>query len=209
MFPSPLTLILKDLTPLKVSFGKLNLDLSMTHDFYTFDKETGARINEYSVNENGFLSPRLTTARLSTGFRLSGTHWKDSNVQKSNDIDSSNVNNDLAGPGLQNPLKSIKNTLKGGNLWSTNLSVSYSYNAYNPLNKTKTFWINTSSNIQVSKYWKLAYRARFDMIKKDLVSHNVSLNRDLHCWELSLNWTPGGVGPVSYTHLTLPTIYSV
>ena len=26
MFPSPLTLILKDLTPLKVSFGKLNLD---------------------------------------------------------------------------------------------------------------------------------------------------------------------------------------
>ena len=184
-------------------FGKLNLDLSMTHDFYTFDKETGARINEYSVNENGFLSPRLTTARLSTGFRLSGTHWKDSNVQKSNDIDSSNVNNDLAGPGLQNPLKSIKNTLKGGNLWSTNLSVSYSYNAYNPLNKTKTFWVNTSSNIQVSKYWKLAYRARFDMIKKDLVSHNVSLNRDLHCWELSLNWTPGGIGQGVYVRLNV------
>ena len=66
-------------------------------------------------------------------------------AQKSNDIDSSNVNNDLAGPGLQNPLKSIKNTLKGGNLWSTNLSVSYNYNAYNPLNKTKTFWVNTFS----------------------------------------------------------------
>ena len=149
------------------------------------------------------MSPRLTTARLSTGFRLSGTHWKDSNVQKSNDIDSSNVNNDLAGPGLQNPLKSIKNTLKGGNLWSTNLSVSYSYNAYNPLNKTKTFWVNTSSNIQVSKYWKLAYRARFDMIKKDLVSHNVSLNRDLHCWELSLNWTPGGIGQGVYVRLNV------
>ena len=113
------------------------------------------------------------------------------------------MNNDLAGPGLQNPLKSIKNTLKGGNLWSTNLSVSYSYNAYNPLNKTKTFWVNTSSNIQVSKYWKLAYRARFDMIKKDLVSHNVSLNRDLHCWELSLNWTPGGIGQGVYVRLNV------
>ena len=118
-------------------------------------------------------------------------------------IDSSKINDDLAGPGLQNSIKSIKNTLKGGNLWSTNFSLSYNYNAYNPLNKTKMFWVNTSSNIQLSKNWKLAYRARFDMIKKDLVSHNVSLNRDLHCWELSLNWTPGGIGQGVYVKLNV------
>ena len=189
-------------------FGKLNLDLSMTHDFFGYNRETGARINKYSVNRNGVLSPRLTNARLSTGFRLSGNQWKKNNEQKTKDIDSTEINNDLAGPGLHNPIKSINNTIKGGNLWSTNLSVSYSYNAYNPLNKNKTFWVNTSSNIQVSKYWKLAYRARFDMIKKDLVSHNISLNRDLHCWELSLNWTPGGIGQGVYVKLNVksPTL---
>ena len=189
-------------------FGKLNLDLSMTHDFYGYDKETGARVDDYSLNRNGIMSPRLTNARLSTGFRLNGNRWQKNNEKESNNIDSSSINDDLAGPGIHNPIKSIKNTLKGGNLWSTNLSVSYSYNAYNPLNKSKTFWVNTSSNIQVSKYWKLAYRARFDMIEKDLVSHNISLNRDLHCWELSLNWTPGGIGQGVYVKLNVksPTL---
>tara|TARA_B110000196_G_scaffold101072_1_gene87824 strand:+ start:23 stop:3553 length:3531 start_codon:yes stop_codon:yes gene_type:complete len=189
-------------------FGKLNLDLSMTHDFYGYNEETGARVTKYNLNKGGIVSPRLTNARLSTGFRLNGNRWQKNDKKGSNDIDSSNTNNDLAGPGLQNPIQTIKNTLKGGNLWSTNLSISYSYNAYNPLNKSKTFWVNTSSNIQVSKYWKLAYRARFDMIEKDLVSHNISLNRDLHCWELSLNWTPGGIGQGVYVRLNVksPTL---
>ena len=46
------------------------------------------------------------------------------------------------------------------------------------------------------------------MIKKDLVSHNISLKRDLHCWELSLNWTPGGIGQGVYVRLNVksPTL---
>ena len=64
------------------------------------------------------------------------------------------------------------------------------------------------ANINLSKHWKVAYRARFDMIKKDLVSHNISINRDLHCWELSLNWTPGGIGQGVYFRLNVksPTL---
>ena len=42
--------------------------------------------------------------------------------------------------------------------------------------------------------WKVSYRARFDLLKKDLVSHSFSIYRDLHCWELSMNWTPNGIG---------------
>ena len=181
-------------------FGKLNLDLSTTHDFYNYDNETGARINEYRKNNNGILDPRLINARLSTGFRLNGSHWQKKDEQIPTDIDSLKTNDHLS---ELNTINSMKNTLKSGNLWSTNFSLSYNYNAYNPLNETKTFWVNTSSNIQLSKNWKLAYRARFDMIKKDLVSHNVSLNRDLHCWELSLNWTPGGIGQGVYVKLNV------
>ena len=42
--------------------------------------------------------------------------------------------------------------------------------------------------------WKVSYRARFDLMERDLVSHSFSIYRDLHCWELSLNWTPTGIG---------------
>ena len=26
------------------------------------------------------------------------------------------------------------------------------------------------------------------------ISHSFSIYRDLHCWELSMNWTPNGIG---------------
>lgn len=174
--------------------GKLNLDLNMTHDFYQYDSDRKKRIGDYNLNENGILEPRLTSARLSTGFRFSGKRWTDKSKEEKIEDDSTSTEEDLAGPGLINPMKNMKNTLNGKNLWSTNLSLSYSYSATNPDNPKKTFWVNTSSSINVTQKWSVSYRARFDMIQRDLVSHSFSVNRDLHCWELSVNWSPTGLG---------------
>ena len=181
-------------------FGKLNLDLSMTHDFYAYNLDTGQRQREFNKNKNGTLSPRLINARLSTGIRLSDKSLKEKN--KISLEDSTNINTDISGPGINNNPNNF-NSINSRNLWSSNLSISYNINSSNPLNINKTFWINTSTNIQITKSWKLAYRARFDMIEKDLVSQNISLRRDLHCWEFSLNWTPGGLGQGVYVKINV------
>ena len=188
--------------------GKLNLDLSTTHDFYGFDTKTGSRVEKFNKNERGIIAPRLTSARISTGFRLKGKALNNQIDTELTPKDSIAIQDDLGGPGLQNPITSFKNTLTNESIWSTNISISYNYNAFNPLNSNKTLWVNSSSNIKLSKYWKIAYRARFDMVQRDLVSHNVSVNRDLHCWELSLNWTPGGIGQGIYFKLNVksPTL---
>ena len=35
----------------------------------------------------------------------------------------------------------------------------------------------------------------FDLFsERELTNHSISIYRDLHCWELSLNWTPTGYG---------------
>ena len=182
---------------------KLNLDFSMTHDFYGFDPETGSRVPEFNKNNSGLISPRLTNARFSTGFRFSGVHWRDTEKSENSTDDTTTVEDDLSGPELANPLKTMKNTLKGGKLWSTNVSLSYSYTVSNPLNPKETFWANTTSSIQMTKNWSVSYRARFDIMEKDLVNHSLSLYRDLHCWELSLNWTPGGLGQGVYVKLNV------
>ena len=176
--------------------GKLNLDLSMNHDFYKFDINQNRRINQFNTNAKGVISPRLINARISTGFRLIGASWTDNEKENGPDstVDTTNFDDDLTGPGLGNPLKNMRNTVGKKQSWNSNVSLSYSYSASNPSNPTKNFWANTTSTINMTSKWRVSYRARFDLIKRDLVSHSFSIYRDLHCWELSLNWTPTGIG---------------
>ena len=174
--------------------GKLNLDLSMTHDFYRFDKDLNRRMADFNKNDNGIIYPRLTNARLSTGFRLSGMPWGDPKETEGTDQDTTEVDEDLSGPGLVNPLKNMRNTLGNKKSWNSNISISYTYSATDPSKPKKTFWANTTSTFNVTSKWRVSYRARFDLIQRDLVSHSFSIYRDLHCWELSLNWTPSGLG---------------
>ena len=79
--------------------------------------------------------------------------------------------------------------------------MSYAENRTNPLNPTKTFWANTTLDFNLTKHWKISYRARFDLkgmvrpwdLKKiDVVSQDIVFYRDLHCWEARVVWTPTG-----------------
>ena len=179
--------------------GKLNLDLSMTHDFYDYNENTKKRIGQLlkktlPKNIGSVIHPRLTNMRFSTGFRLKSKQWVDFSKEESAVEDTSYLDSDLAGPGLNETKEKIKENLNNKNLWNTNISLSYTYSALNPLNKSKNFWANTNSSFNLTKKWKVSYRARFDLLKRDLVSHSFSIYRDLHCWELSMNWTPNGYG---------------
>ena len=68
--------------------------------------------------------------------------------------------------------------------------------------------MNSNLTLNISKGWGIQYNARFDLLERDLVSHDVNVYRDLHCWELSLNWTPGGLGQGVYVKLNVksPTL---
>jgi hypothetical protein len=63
--------------------------------------------------------------------------------------------------------------------------------------------MSTNSVIQLTENWRVNYNARFDLINQDLVSHTFSLYRDLHCWELSVNWTPNGYASGIYFKLNV------
>lgn len=182
--------------------GKLNLDLSMTHDFYEFDPQTGSRIDEYRVTESGIPNPRLMNMSLSTGFKFSGKRFAAKLEEEAEaDTNTSQVRLDAGTPNFGG--KPI-----GGNLWSTTLSLSYSQNRSNPQVTRETFWVSTNSSLKLTKNWHVQYNARFDMLKRELVSHNFSLNRDLHCWNMSITWTPSGYGSGFYLKLNVksPTL---
>ena len=185
---------------------KLNLDFSMTHDWYDYDKDKNMRIDTFKTN-NGLPSPRLINARFSTGFRFSGKRLSYEPEEEDLMDDTTNVEQRVDGANLANMFSGTQNIGSNkpprGDLWSTSASFSFAYNNANPNNPQKTFWMSSNSTIQFTEAWKIQYNARFDLINQNLVSQTFSIYRDLHCWELSLNWTPSGYASGLYLKLNV------
>ena len=79
------------------------------------------------------------------------------------------------------------------------------YGAYkiNPENKIENFWLNSNTSVNVTSNWKLNYNARFNLIDKNIVRHNLTLYREIDCWELFVDWTPNGYAKGLYFRLNL------
>ncbi len=185
----------------------LNLDISLTHDFYKYDTETNSRINSIRMS-NSIPNPRLINARLSTGFKFSGKRLKTSpTFGTDSETDTSGID-ELDDFGQNINLRQNPKQISGGQLWNTNISLSYSYNAANPTNIVKSIWMNMNTTLQATPNWRIQHNARFDLVNQSLVSQSYSIYRDLHCWEMSISWTPGGYGQGLYLRINVksPTL---
>jgi len=158
-----------------------SFDINLTHDLYKFDNEQKVRVNEISN------SPRLTGVRFSTSFTLKSKSKNDNKVLSQK---------------FSNNTKKFINDLSSNN-WQSRLGISYAANKINPDNKIENFWLNSSTSVNVTSNWKLNYNARFNLIDKNIVRHNLTLYREIDCWELFVDWTPNGYAKGLYFRLNL------
>ena len=172
----------------KINLGK-NFKLSprATFELYERDSTGTHKINTYR-------SPRMTRASFSFGFRLQGaapgglrSTTRDLNLEEDS------LETEMVGGFIQDQSRKPKGVGGGKPVWSANFSFSYSFNQQNPLEEAKqTFNLGTSFKFNLSENWGLTYNPRFNLIDKKLVSGSVGVTRDLHCWKLTLSWTPMG-----------------
>lgn len=75
-----------------------------------------------------------------------------------------------------------------------NLRISYNVDYQHPANSkpTITQTIRFNGDISLTEKWKVMYNSGYDFQNKAFTQTQLSLNRDLHCWQMSLNWTPFG-----------------
>ena len=54
--------------------------------------------------------------------------------------------------------------------------------------------MNGVAHYSITRAWRLDYSASFDVTRRDLLTQNIGLTRDLHCWQASFTRTfsPGG-----------------
>ncbi len=169
---------------------KLALNISASHDFYKYGN--GRRINEWNDDLYGIPIPRLTNVSASTGFSLSGRRW---GAVKSADTTDVTEDDLLGGINVEEDIPGIiPGRLEGSELWSANVSLKYNLSRSNPAIKTESFWMSLNMKVNLSSKWKIGWRGNFDLLDKKIVSQDFQVTRDLHCWQLSFSWTPGGYG---------------
>ncbi|MBI5326054.1 MAG: LPS-assembly protein LptD [Ignavibacteriae bacterium] len=74
--------------------------------------------------------------------------------------------------------------------WQLSFNLRFDYN--NPTLNTfsKTLNLSTNLSFKLTDTWDFKGTAQYDFINKKLLAPNLSIVKDLHCWELSFSWTP-------------------
>ncbi len=76
--------------------------------------------------------------------------------------------------------------------WNLRLSYNLSYARPVVGAATITQAATFSGDVSLSTKWKVTYNAGYDFKAGQFTQTNLGLNRDLHCWQMSLNWVPFG-----------------
>nr|HQU72558.1 hypothetical protein [Calditrichia bacterium] len=73
--------------------------------------------------------------------------------------------------------------------WRLQLNLDYSYRD-NLGRIEKRFSGNMTADLKLTKNWRANMRANLDLISRELIYPSFSINRDLHCWRMSFEWSP-------------------
>lgn len=75
--------------------------------------------------------------------------------------------------------------------WTLNLNYNFRY-SNTGLNRDTTQTVNFTGDFNLTPKWKLGYTTGYDFSNKDISYTSLTIYRDLHCWEMSVNWIPFG-----------------
>ena len=189
----------RKLSDLSTSFNanpsqKISLSMGSTHSFYVFDYAKGQTINRFLYKGHGLFSRdalRLTNFRFDASVRLQG---KTGGPEKAEPPPEGEENDGLlGGDEVRERFDTDESLEDAGIPWSANFSLSYNLSKFNPARPVKTIYLNLSNaEVRLTQNWRVSMSAQMDLRAKQVVSQSYSFNRDLHCWDLQLRWTPSG-----------------
>jgi len=177
--------------------GKINLNFGATLDPYEYrnvvidyDENDNPIYIERRINKlvwsSGQLG-RITQANLalSTNLNPKGQNKDNDTRDKISKSEMPDAEKQFL---LQNPDAYVDFSIP----W--NLRISYNVDYQHPANSTPaiTQSIRFNGDISLSEKWKVVYNSGYDFQNKAFTQTQISINRDLHCWQMSLNWTPFG-----------------
>lgn len=170
----------------------LNINLSATLNPYRIERtatETGI-IVERRVDQLAWRSGslgRITNATLAMSTNLN-PQKRNKNTTSREKIGKSNLPEHEKEFLLQNPDYYIDFEIP----WSlaVSYSLAYSRGLNAPARVTQT--VNFQGDVSLSEKWKVNYSSGYHFESGEFTMTNIGISRDLHCWTMSVQWTPFG-----------------
>jgi hypothetical protein len=178
--------------------NKLSVNFRGVLDPFGYD-DVRTRTTETYFSQTGNLA-RLTSASVSMGtsFSSKGAEGKKDGAEEPEGRDPQ-LNPAFSKPGLEDPNAgydpsqddSYGDYVDFDVPWSIKLDYSFSYRKpKDDVSIVQT--IRASGDLSLSPKWKIGFNTGYDLANKQFSTTNVSLYRDLHCWEMRISVVPFG-----------------
>jgi hypothetical protein len=179
---------------------KINLNFSATLDPYEYrmivtdytDRETKTgpifserRISRYVWN-TGKLG-RITQANFAFSTNLNPKGQK-SDTDSRSKIAKSEMSDSDKKYLLQNPDVYVDFEIP----WNLRISYNVDYAHRENAEPTITQAMRFNGDLSLTEKWKIIFNSGYDFENKAITQTQLSLSRDLHCWQMSLSWVPFG-----------------
>jgi lipopolysaccharide assembly outer membrane protein LptD (OstA) len=158
---------------------------------YSWDPSTGNIFDDFALLNNQGIG-RVIKAEFSTTFTLASKKSKEKIKKNQQDI-SEHWGGDFQYYAM-NPHEIIDFEIP----WKLNLTHTWFLNRNTNVNTFEEQRFNQNQNLVVSgdmsitERWKVTINSSYDIKEATLTQTRLSLNRDMHCWQLAFYWTPIG-----------------
>ena len=157
----------------------LNIGGGASFNFYKYEEGVG-RINKFLWSTDRRIAD-LTSFNINLSTTLQGSQLPSGNDSTQNEGEEEYIGiyEDIP-PDFTIP-------------WSVTLNYNYSFTHPSPSVTNKASNISGNLNFSLTKNWKFTFSAGYDIFNKEFTAPYITVYRDLHCWEMSLNWIPTGL----------------
>ncbi len=170
----------------RTSVGNFSISGGASFSVYEFDRNLGRVVDRFQFNETGSLI-RLLNFRISMSTSLRGG--------------SSNATLPYDFSDMRYPMNPYGNNIRYydyhhrpavGVPWDISLSWDFNYDESNPLNIRRRSNIRASANVNLTDKWHIRASGGYDIFQGEFTQPQITITRDLHCWELFFSWVPTG-----------------
>lgn len=174
--------------------NKINLNLTATLDPYQYWNvriDEKGNFSEIKVSrfawQGGKGIGQISNANLafSTNLNPKGQNKDNSTREKIGKSDLSDTDKQFL---LNNPDAYVDFSIP----WNLRLSYNANYTKAGSKSPVIVQSAQFSGDLSLTSKWKITYSTGYDFQNKEFTQTFISINRDLHCWQTSLGWTPFG-----------------